>query len=101
MFILTLTILASGPMSSLALRGEVQVSFAEYRLFHRALLQKRPIILSILLIEARILHLALRWERWGDGVDTQQNVRGEVGGWGRVPFNEPYAPSLSTIYDGA
>ena len=23
------------------------------------------------------------------------------GGWGRVPFNEPYAPSLSTIYDGA
>ena len=25
----------------------------------------------------------------------------EVGGWGRVPFNETYAPSLSTIYDGA
>ena len=23
------------------------------------------------------------------------------GGWGRVPFNEPYAPSLSIIYDGA
>ena len=22
-------------------------------------------------------------------------------GGGRVPFNEPYAPSLSTIYDGA
>ena len=22
-------------------------------------------------------------------------------GWGRVPFNEPYAPLLSTIYDGA
>ena len=40
-------------------------------------------------------------ERWGAGVETQQNVRGEVGGWGRVPFNEPYAPSLSTIYDGA
>ena len=34
-------------------------------------------------------------------VHTQKNVRGEVGGWGRVPFNEPYAPSLSTIYDGA
>ena len=40
-------------------------------------------------------------ERWGSGVETQKNVRGEIGGWGRVPFNEPYAPSLSTIYDGA
>ena len=40
-------------------------------------------------------------ERWVTGVETQKNVRGEVGGWGRVPFNEPYAPSLSTIYDGA
>jgi len=28
---------------------KLQVSFAEYRLFYRALLQKRPIILSILL----------------------------------------------------
>ena len=40
-------------------------------------------------------------ERWGAGVETQKNVRGEVGGWGRVPSNEPYAPSLSTTYDGA
>jgi len=40
-------------------------------------------------------------ERWGAGVETQKNVRGEIGGWGRVPFNEPYAPSLSTIYDEA
>jgi len=40
-------------------------------------------------------------ERWGAGVETQKNVRGEIGGWGRVPFNEPYAPSLGTIYDGA
>ena len=40
-------------------------------------------------------------ERWGAGVETQKNVRGEIGGWGRVPFNEPYAPSSSTIYDGA
>ena len=40
-------------------------------------------------------------ERWGAGVETQKKVRGEVGGWGRVPFNEPYAPLLSTIYDGA
>jgi len=38
--------------------------------------------------------------RWGAGVETQKNVRGEVEGWGRVPFNEPYAPLLST-YDGA
>ena len=40
-------------------------------------------------------------ERWGAGVETQKNVRGEIGGWGRVPFNETYAPSFSTIYDGA
>jgi len=31
---------------------KLQVSFAEYSLFKRALLQRRPIILSILLIEA-------------------------------------------------
>jgi len=44
----------------------------------------------------------VQWkERWGAGVETQKNVRGEIGGWGRVPFNEPYAPLLSTIYDGA
>jgi len=42
-----------------------------------------------------------RNERWGAGVETQKNVRGEIWGWGRVPFNEPYAPLLSTIYDGA
>ena len=40
-------------------------------------------------------------ERWGAGVETQKNVLGVFGGWVRVPFNEPYAPSLSTIYDGA
>jgi len=40
-------------------------------------------------------------ERWGAGVETQKNVRGEIEGWGRVPFNETYAPLLSTIYDGA
>jgi len=40
-------------------------------------------------------------ERWGAGVETPKNIQGEIGGWGRVPFNEPYAPSLSTIYDGA
>jgi len=40
-------------------------------------------------------------ERWGAGVETQKNVRGEIGEWGRVPFTETYAPSLSTIYDGA
>ena len=35
------------------------------------------------------------------GVETQKNVPGEIRGWGGVPFNEPYAPSLSTICDGA
>ena len=40
-------------------------------------------------------------ERWGAGVETQKNVREEIGGWGREPFHENYALSLSTIYDGA
>jgi len=40
-------------------------------------------------------------ERWGAWVETQKNVRGVFWGWFRVPFNEPYAPLLSTIYDGA
>jgi len=31
---------------------QMQVSFAEYRLFHRALLQKRPIIIRSLLVVA-------------------------------------------------
>ena len=26
------------------------------------------------------------YERWGAGVETQKNVRGEIGGWGRVPL---------------
>jgi len=49
----------------------------------------------------RVRGLVAIAQRWGAGVETQKNVRGEIGGWGRVPFNEPYAPSLSTIYDGA
>jgi len=48
-----------------------------------------------------IASLQAECERWGAGVETQKNVRREIGGWGRVPFNETYAPSLSTIYDGA
>ena len=52
--------------------------------------------------EVNSSHVNGTWdERWKAGVETQKNARGEVGGWGRVPFNEPYAPSLSTIYDGA
>jgi len=34
---------------------KLKVSFAEYRLFYRALLQKRPIILRSLLIEKRLV----------------------------------------------
>ena len=30
-----------------------------------------------------------------------KNCTGRDWGWGRIPFNETYAPSLSTIYDGA
>ena len=52
--------------------------------------------------EKSALHTGITWdERRGAGVETQKNIRGEIGGWGRVPFNETYAPSLSTIYDGA
>jgi len=40
-------------------------------------------------------------ERCGAGVETQKNVWREIGGWGPVPYNKTYAPSLSTIYDGA
>ena len=58
-------------------------------------------ILSNYFILCHILHVHTCDERWGAGVETQKNVRGEIGGWGRVPFNETYAPSLSTIYDGA
>jgi len=37
---------------------KLQVSFAEYRLFYRALLQKRPVILRSLPIAATPLHFA-------------------------------------------
>ena len=54
-------------------------------------------------LNSQVLHrvTGTKSEKWGSGVETQKNVREEIGGWGRVPFNEPYAPSLSTIYDGA
>ena len=41
--------------------------------------------------------------RRGGGLGSRpKKMYGEkIGGWGRVPFNETYAPSLSTIYDGA
>ena len=55
----------------------------------------------IYLLDLRITNPKSQNLRWGAGVETQKNVRGEIGGWGRVPFNEPYAPLLSTIYDGA
>ena len=55
---------------------------------------------SVSLSNSPYPHIPLN-ERWGAGVETQKNVREEIGVWGRVPFNEPYAPLLSTIYDGA
>jgi len=36
-------------------------------------------------------------ERWGAGVETQKYVRGDIGGWGRVPFNSTPAPHLSLL----
>jgi len=60
-------------------------------LYHRVLQRK----------ETYKVLLEAKYERWEAGVETQKNVLGEIGGWGRLPFNEPYALSLSTIYDGA
>jgi len=34
-----------------------------------------------------ILGVSEVYERWGAGVETQKNVLGVSGGWGRVPFN--------------
>ena len=72
---------------------------------HKPLQQREP---TIRLADLAPCHIPYEWpykwplqERWGAGVETQKNVRGEIGGWGRVPFNETYAPSLRTIYDGA
>jgi len=46
------SIVCGGPFEE----GKSPVSFAEYRLFDRALLQKRPIILRSILIVARVLN---------------------------------------------
>jgi len=59
------------------------------------------VCVCVLVREGEAQQRAQHCERWGAGVETQKNVRGEIGGWGRVPFNETYAPSLSTIYEGA
>ena len=37
-------------------------------------------------------------ERWGAGVETQKNVRGEIGGWGRVPFNVMHVMNMSCTF---
>jgi len=78
---------------------------------YRALFQKRPINLRSQLIEATPYQTSDIKESCPCVFATTYNIhcslynvhciRGEIGGWGRVPFNEPYAPSLSTIYDGA
>ena len=49
----------------------------------------RPIYMccNVWLNAYRLTHM--NCERWGAGVETQKNVRGEAGGWGRVPCNEP------------
>ena len=60
-----------------------EVSFAEYRLSYRALLQKRPIILRSLRIVATpyCLLSVLAFVVW--------SFR-EVGGWGRDPFSRNF-----------
>jgi len=73
----------------------VQLTFAH---FSRSCVQTESLTSLTILT---VLTSQIAAERWGAGVETQKNVRGEVGGWGRLPLNEPYAPSLSTIYDGA
>ena len=72
---------------------------------YHAVLIENPMGRNLVCWQSFCSNLKIPWhpicERWGAGVETQKNVRGEIGGWGRVPFNETYAPSLSTIYDGA
>jgi len=70
---------------------ELQVSFAEYCLFYRALLQKRPIILRSLLIvatpQAYTVHVSLqvdRHRRRGGGLGASTIFK---------KFYEPHAPS--------
>ena len=94
MFIGTLLIVATSPGTpySLWLAFTWDSILAVTRIHHSE---------SGVLYEVRLTHDPPDLERWGAGVETQKNVREEIGGWGRVPFNEPYAPSLSTIYDGA
>jgi len=41
-----------------------------------------------------VFHVDTDKERWGAGAETQKYVRGDIGGWGRVPCNETYAPSV-------
>ena len=79
----------------------LQCSFAkETYNFKEPTTRNHPIVLSYV-NSSHEIHVVLTNERWGAGVETQKDVRGEIGGWGRLPFNETYAPSLSTIYDGA
>jgi len=40
--------------------------------------------------DAHLYQLHASRERWGAGVETQKNVRGEIEGWGRVPFHQPF-----------
>ena len=79
------------------MRCRVLQCFAVCRSVSQCVAACCSVLQSVALIEIRLTPD----ERWGAGVETQKSVRGEVGGWGRVPFNETYASSLSTIYDGA
>jgi len=61
----------------------------------------------VLTVERRSFWVLCVWftcmcylERWGAGVETQKNVRGEVGGWGRVPFNELFVFGLPACVYG-
>jgi len=82
------------------LDGEYELDEAECHGYHWPQYLVRHLLHITIILPNQCLSGALD-ERWGTGVETQKNVRGEIGGWGRVLYNEPYAPSLSTIYDGA
>ena len=40
-------------------------------------------------------------EMWGAGVQTPKNVRGEIEGWGRVPFNDFPFNGFSIVSEAA
>ena len=81
----------------------LQVSFRKRATNYRALLQKITFqdrhFMGLHHPVRRVLSACVIREVKGWGRDPKK-CTWSIWGWGRVPFNEPYVPSLSIIYDG-